>query len=128
MIDHITFGARDLARSVRFYDEALEPLGLARLVDFTDDAGDGVRVVGYGDARPWFWIMDERPTEGALHVAFRADSLAKVDAFHAAALRAGGADNGTPGLRAHYHADYYAAFVLDPEGHNIEAVCHGKPR
>lgn len=121
MIDHITFGVTDAARSVAFYDSALAPLGLHRLVDIVDD---GVRVVGYGDGHPGFWMAEEKATSGIFHVAFRAKSRADVDAFHAAALAAGGTDNGPPGLRPHYHADYYAAFVHDPDGHNIEAVCH----
>ncbi len=83
-----------------------------------------MKVTGYGDDRPWFWLAEERATTGMMHIALRADSRAAVDAFHAAALAAGGTDNGPPGLRLHYHADYYGAFVLDPDGHNIEAVCH----
>ncbi|MEO0767349.1 MAG: VOC family protein, partial [Pseudomonadota bacterium] len=73
---------------------------------------------------PWFWLAEERATTGMLHIALQASNRAAVDAFHAAALAAGGTDNGAPGLRPHYHADYYGAFVLDPDGHNIEAVCH----
>ena len=123
MIDHVTFGVADLDRSTAFYDRALAPLAVARLVDLTD----GVRVCGYGDARPWFWLAEEDATFGMLHIAFRAGSHAQVGAFHAAALRAGGTDNGPPGPRPHYHAHYYAAFVRDPDGHNIEAVCHLPP-
>ncbi len=81
-------------------------------------------MTGYGDDRPWFWIVEENPTSGMLHIALGSKDHAGVDAFHAAALRAGGTDNGPPGPRPHYHADYYAAFVLDQDGHNIEAVCH----
>ena len=84
----------------------------------------GVKVCGYGDDRPWFWLAEERATTGMLHIALQAKKRAEVDAFYAAALRAGGEDNGAPGLRPHYHPDYYGAFVLDPDGHNIEAVCH----
>lgn len=124
MIDHITFGVRDFARSTAFYDQALSPLGVKRLYDVPHDYTGGVNVTGYGDDRPWFWLAEERATTGMLHIAFRAISRSGVDAFHAAALRAGGTDNGAPGLRPHYHADYYGAFVLDPDGHNIEAVCH----
>ena len=79
---------------------------------------------GYGDNRPWFWLAEQDATKGKLHIALRAKSRADVDAFHAAALAAGGQDNGAPGLRPHYHPNYYGAFVLDPDGHNIEAVCH----
>ena len=125
MIDHISFGVTDFARSVAFYDQAFAPLGITRLFDVPEDQSDGVRVTGYGDSHPWFWLAEENPTSGMLHIALQAKSRAEVEAFHAAAVRAGGTDNGTPGLRPHYHADYYAAFILDPDGHNIEAVCHG---
>ena len=124
MLDHITFGIRDFARSIVFYDHALAPLGVRRLFDVPAEQAGDVRVTGYGDDRPWFWLAEERATSGLLHVAFQAESRAAVDAFHAAALQAGGTDNGAPGLRPHYHASYYAAFVLDPDRHNIEAVCH----
>ena len=127
MIDHITFGVVDFDRSTAFYDHALSPLGVRRLFDVPVAEADGVRVTGYGDAHPWFWLAEERATTGLLHVAFRARSEAAVDAFHAAALEAGGTDHGPPGLRPHYHAGYYAAFVLDPDGHNIEAVFHDGP-
>jgi len=121
MIDHITFGVVDFDRSTAFYDQALEPLGVQRLVELTEE---GIKVAGYGDENPWFWLAEERATQGLLHVAFRATSRRMVDAFHAACLNAGGTDNGGPGLRPHYHAKYYAAYVFDPDGHNIEAVCH----
>ncbi|MEM8792650.1 MAG: VOC family protein [Pseudomonadota bacterium] len=124
MIDHITFGVADFDRSTRFYDRAFAPLGVRRLFDVPEEQSGGVRVTGYGDDRPWFWLAEERATTGLMHVALRAESQADVDAFYAAAIGAGGADNGPPGLRPHYHPDYYAAFVLDPDGHNIEAVCH----
>ena len=123
MLDHITFGIRDFARSTAFYDRALAPLGVRRLFDVPAEQSGGVQVTGYGDDRPWFWLAEDRATSGLLHVAFQADNKAAVDAFHAAALQGGGTDNGAPGLRPHYHASYYAAFVLDPDGHNIEAVC-----
>ena len=122
MIDHVTFGVADFARSVAFYDAALAPLGIKRLFD-PQDSGS-VSSTGYGDKRPFFWIAEVRPTSGMLHIAIRARTRAQVDSFHAAALAAGGTDNGAPGLRPHYHPDYYGAFVLDPDGHNIEAVCH----
>lgn len=127
MIDHITIGVSDFARSTAFYDQALAPLGISRLVDLPKEHTDGVNVAGYGDDCPFFWLTEENATRGLLHVAFAAETRAEVDAFHAAALRAGGADNGGPGLRPHYHADYYGAFVRDPDGHNIEAVCHTPP-
>ncbi|WP_299152913.1 VOC family protein [uncultured Tateyamaria sp.] len=124
MIDHITFGVRDFARSTAFYDSAFAPLGVKRLFTVPKNHAGEVNVTGYGDDRPWFWLVEEKATTGLLHVALQATSRAAVDEFHAAAIRAGGTDNGPPGLRPHYHPDYYAAFVLDPNGHNIEAVCH----
>ena len=124
MIDHITFGVSDFARSTAFYDEAFAPLGVTRLFDVPEEHTDGVKVTGYGDDRPWFWLAEEDATSGKLHIALQAKTRAEVDAFHAAALQAGGKDNGAPGPRPHYHPDYYGAFVLDPDGHNIEAVCH----
>lgn len=124
MIDHMTFGVTDFARSVAFYDRAFQPLGVTRLFTVPLEHTHGVNVTGYGDDRPWFWIAEEDATRGKLHVALTAPDRASVDAFHAAALAAGGTDNGVPGPRPHYHADYYGAFVLDPDGHNIEAVCH----
>lgn len=127
MIDHITLGVSDFSRSTAFYDQALAPLGISRLVDISKDHADGVNLAGYGDKRPFFWLAEENATRGFLHVAFAADNRAQVNAYHAAALRAGGADNGGPGLRTHYHPDYFAAFVRDPDGHNIEAVCHTPP-
>lgn len=119
MIDHITFGISDFSRATAFYDQALVPLNVRRLVTLHERAD----VAGYGDARPWFWLVGEDPTRGKLHIAFSADDRAAVNAFHAAALNAGGKDNGLPGLRPHYGNAYYGAFILDPDGNNIEAVC-----
>ena len=124
MIDHITFGVSDYEKSAAFYDAALAPLGLKPLFKVPAEHTGGVHVMGYGDTRPFFWIAGDDTTRGKLHVALAAKDRASVDAFHAAALAAGGKDNGAPGLRPHYHPDYYGAFVLDPDGHNIEAVCH----
>jgi catechol 2,3-dioxygenase-like lactoylglutathione lyase family enzyme len=123
MIDHITFGVSDFARSTAFYDRALAPLGVKRLFDVPLEHSGGVSATGYGDDRAWFWIAEQDATRGKLHVAMLASSRAAVDAFHREALAAGGRDNGAPGLRPHYDPDYYGAFVLDPDGHNIEAVC-----
>jgi catechol 2,3-dioxygenase-like lactoylglutathione lyase family enzyme len=123
MIDHITFGITDFARSTAFYDRALAPLGIKRLFTVPHEHTGGVDVTGYGDGRPWFWLAAQDATRGKLHVALEAQTRAAVDAFHAAATAAGGKDNGPPGLRPHYGPDYYGAFVLDPDGHNIEAVC-----
>jgi catechol 2,3-dioxygenase-like lactoylglutathione lyase family enzyme len=127
MIDHITFGVIDFARSTAFYDQAFAPLGVKRLFDVPAAQSGGANVTGYGDTRPWFWLAEQDATSGLFHVALQAKTRADVDAFHAAALGAGGIDNGTPGLQPHYHPDYYGAFVLDPDGHNIEAVCHAAP-
>ncbi len=124
MIDHITFGVSDMQRSAAFYDRAFAPLGVTMLFEVPPEHTGGVRVRGYGDRRPWFWIAEEDATRGKLHVALSAANRTAVDAFHREALAAGGRDNGAPGLRAHYHPDYYGAFVLDPDGNNIEAVCH----
>ena len=123
MLDHITFGVSDYARSTAFYDAALAPLGVRQIMKVPKDV-IGIDSVGYGDSRPFFWIAEQDPTRGKLHIALSAKTRAEVDAFHAAALAAGGTDNGAPGVRAHYHPSYYGAFVLDPDGHNIEAVCH----
>lgn len=124
MIDHITFGVSDYARSTAFYDAALAPLGLRQLFKIPVEHTGGIHSVGYGDTRPFFWIAEQDATRGKLHIALAARTRAEVDAFHAAALAAGGTDNGGPGVRQHYHPSYYGAFVLDPDGHNIEAVCH----
>jgi catechol 2,3-dioxygenase-like lactoylglutathione lyase family enzyme len=118
MIDHTGVGVADFARSKAFYAAALAPLGYAMLMEFGDAAGFGV------PPKPDFWIGTASAAISPVHVAFRADSRAQVDAFHRAALAAGGRDNGAPGLRTHYHPTYYGAFVLDPDGHNVEAVCH----
>lgn len=126
MIDHIGFAVADIARSRAFYDAALAPLGLSVITEATPDQTESGRTaIGYGkEGNPFFWIGDnERPGEGT-HVAFTVDDRETVDAFHAAALSAGGRDNGAPGLRPHYGPNYYAAFVFDPDGANIEAVCH----
>ena len=124
MIDHLTVSVGDFDRATAFYDRALAPLGVSRLFDVPLEHTGGARVTGYGDHRPWFWLAEEDATRGKLHIALQAKSHKEVDAFYAAALSAGGTDNGAPGLRPHYHPDYYGAFVLDPDGHNIEAVCH----
>ncbi|WP_310540636.1 VOC family protein [Phenylobacterium sp.] len=117
MLDHVSLKVADHTAAQAFYDKALAPLGLIRLVSMEDASG-------YGAGRPFFWI-GQGGKAGDCHVAFTAPDQATVDAFFAAALAAGGRDNGSPGLREHYHPTYYGAFVLDPDGHNIEAVCHG---
>jgi catechol 2,3-dioxygenase-like lactoylglutathione lyase family enzyme len=127
VLDHIGFQVRDFAGSRAFYDAALAPLGVARLMEVTKEETGGYEGAGYGrHGKPYFWIGagGGAPLTGRLHVAFAADNRAAVDAFYAAAMAAGATDNGPPGIRAHYHPTYYGAFVLDPDGHNIEAVCH----
>ena len=122
MLDHIGLDVADIARSKAFYAAALKPLGY-RLLQEIREAGTTVAMFGDGD-EPDFVIADkDRPGE-ANHVAFRSPTRTQVDAFHQAALAAGGRDNGPPGLRPNYGPTYYAAFVLDPDGFNIEAVCH----
>lgn len=124
MFDHIGFAVRDLQRAKAFYSAALAPLGYVLVVDGSDP-DTGVGHAGYGHpGRPQFWINTRAAVTGDLHFAFVTDSRGAVDAFYRAALKAGGTDNGAPGLRPAYHAHYYAAFVRDPDGHNIEAVSH----
>ncbi len=120
MLDHIAINVSDYDRSRGFYERALAPLDYALLMEPRPQTG------GFGrDGKPWFWITDQRtPTTDNVHVAFAAADRATVDAFHAAALVAGGTDNGGPGIREIYHPNYYGAFVIDPDGNNIEAVCH----
>jgi catechol 2,3-dioxygenase-like lactoylglutathione lyase family enzyme len=126
MIDHIGFAVSDFARSRAFYVQALAPLGFAPVKDVArEQSGGHYEGTGFGPpGRPQFWIGTGERSGGRTHVAFVAGSRAAVDAFHAAALAAGGRDNGAPGLRPQYHPDYYGAFVLDPDGYNVEAVCH----
>src|SRR5258707_801538 len=124
MIDHIGFPVADYARSKAFYEKALAPLGYAMIMEVRQDVNDSP-AAGFGAAgKPDFWIGGEGGIERVLHIAFAAQDRAAVDAFHRAAIAAGARDNGAPGLRPHYHPNYYGAFVLDPDGHNIEAVCH----
>ena len=119
MLDHVTIGVSDIERSKTFYDRALRPLGIERL------HADGETFAGYGaDRKAFFWIGLRKSPQTGVHVAFAARDRHIVDAFYAEALAAGGKDNGQPGLRPHYHPNYFGAFILDPDGHNIEAVCH----
>lgn len=126
MLDHIGFPVSNYLASRKFYLAALEPLGMGVLMEVTPEQTGGTSHAGFGEAgKPYFWIGDGEGTlHGRFHVAFAARTRADVDAFHKAALAAGGRDNGRPGLRPHYHEHYYGAFVFDPDGHNIEAVCH----
>jgi len=121
VIDHLTVGVSDLPRSRAFYARALVPLGFAEIGPWRDDASEVE--FGLEDAAD-FAISTEYGTESPVHVAFAADRREQVDAFYAAALAAGGRDNGSPCLRPEYSSGYYGAFVLDPDGHNIEAVHH----
>lgn len=124
MIDHTGIGVEDIGRSAAFYDAALGALGLRRAMQFPENEGtDGI---GYGmEDYPVFWIDRFHPHSVRQHTAFVAKNRAEVDAFYAAALEAGGTDNGAPGPREGYPPDYYLAFVLDPDGNNIEAIFHG---
>jgi catechol 2,3-dioxygenase-like lactoylglutathione lyase family enzyme len=118
LIDHLALRVRDLRRSRTFYEQALEPFGV-KVVESSQ--GPGFAIEGGGD----FWIGEGEPPAAPVHVAFAAADRATVDKFHRAAVEAGGRDNGAPGLRPQYHAGYYAAFVIDPDGNNVEAVFHG---
>jgi len=126
VLDHIGFTVADVERSRAFYEQALAPLGVGIQFRPTPDMiAAGFVGYGFGEAgKPYFWINSNGERATNVHVAFAAQSRALVDAFHAAALAAGARDNGAPGLRPHYHPDYYGAFVLDFDGNNIEAVCH----
>ncbi|MBS0591071.1 MAG: VOC family protein [Proteobacteria bacterium] len=124
--DHIGFTVTDIERSRAFYTHALAPIGIELIMEVTAEMTGGHAHVGYGHAgKPYFWIGNgDGALRGKLHVAFAAPNRATVDAFYAAAIAAGGIDNGAPGIRPLYHPNYYGAFVLDPDGHNIEACCH----
>jgi catechol 2,3-dioxygenase-like lactoylglutathione lyase family enzyme len=120
MFDHVGLNVRDYAASRAFYEQALAPLGYRVVLAF-----DEWKAVGFGtDEKPEFWISEREPYGTGMHVAFTCSDRAAVDAFHDAALDAGGIDNGAPGPREQYHPTYYGAFVHDLDGNNIEAVCH----
>jgi len=126
MLDHMGFPVSDYAKSKRFYEQTLAPLGYRVMMQVTrEETGGAYEGAGFGDGhKPDFWIGSGAPLRGSLHVAFAAKDRAAVDAFYKAAIAAGARDNGPPGLRPQYHPNYYGAFVFDPDGHNIEAVCH----
>lgn len=124
MIDHVGFGVTDFEEAKAFFDKALSPIGASLLMMVPEAITGGEKVGGYGIDNPVFWLHEGEPQSPPLHVAFTASSRTQVDAFYAAALEAGGEDNGAPGLRPHYHEHYYGAFVRGPDGHNIEVVCH----
>ena len=125
MIDHVGFAVGDARTSRLFYEAALAPLGITLLRTTTPEQTEaGGTAHGFGrDGKPFFWVGDKERVGEGTHVAFAVDTRAEVDAFHTAALAAGGRDNGAPGVRTRYSPTYYAAFVLDPDGHNLEAVC-----
>jgi len=126
MIDHVGIPVSDIARSTEFYLKALEPLGISIVMEVSAEQTGHGAAVGFGaNFKPFFWIGGAGGLGvGHVHVAFAAPSRAAVDAFYRAAITAGGKDNGKPGLRPHYHENYYGAFLLDFDGHNVEAVCH----
>jgi catechol 2,3-dioxygenase-like lactoylglutathione lyase family enzyme len=127
MIDHIGFPVSDYARAKEFYARALAPLGYSLIMEVTQQDGHHP-AAGFGaNGKPDFWIGGEGALNKPLHVAMLAKDRGTVDAFFKTAMAAGGSDNGAPGVRAQYHPNYYGAFVLDPDGHNIEAVCHAPP-
>jgi catechol 2,3-dioxygenase-like lactoylglutathione lyase family enzyme len=125
MLDHTGIAVSDFNKSKAFYIKTLGPLSISLVMEVTaEQTGDGAHA-GFGkDGKPFFWIGSGGRPSGPAHFAFTAKSRDEVVAFHRAALAAGGKDNGPPGLRPHYHANYYGAFVVDPDGNNIEAVCH----
>jgi len=125
MIDHIGFPISDYQSAKAFYLKALAPLGYSLIMEVTQEEHADAQAAGFGaNGKPDFWIGGEGGLNRPMHVAIQANDHATVDAFYKAAIAAGGRDNGAPGIRAHYHSNYYSAFVLDPDGHNIEAVCH----
>jgi catechol 2,3-dioxygenase-like lactoylglutathione lyase family enzyme len=124
-IDHTSLSVSDFAAAKAFYTAALKPLGMTVLMEFPKAVTGNVDVAGLGsNGKPFFWLAAAGKTTPQIHIAFAAASRAEVDAFYKAAIAAGGKDNGPPGIRAIYHPTYYGAFVLDADGHNVEAVCH----
>jgi catechol 2,3-dioxygenase-like lactoylglutathione lyase family enzyme len=125
MIDHTGVVVSNFAKSKAFYSKTLHAIGYELLMELSAAVTGHTDVAGFGEPpKPDFWISKGSPNTPPVHIAFRVGNRAQVDAFFNAAIAAGGLDNGAPGLRLHYHPNYYGAFVLDPDGHNIEAVCH----
>ncbi len=128
MIDHTGVEVSDFGRSKTFYTRALAPIGYELIMELPATVTGDTDVAGFGvPPKPDFWIAQGKPNDPPVHVAFRVGNRLLVDAFYKAAIAAGGRDNGAPGPRPHYHPNYYGAFVFDPDGHNIEAVCHEAP-
>jgi catechol 2,3-dioxygenase-like lactoylglutathione lyase family enzyme len=125
MIDHTGVEVSDFEKSKAFYLAALQPIGYELLLEFPAAVTGRAAVAGFGEPpKPDFWVSSGSPNKPPLHIAFRVNRRALVDAFHSAAVAAGGRSNGAPGLRPHYHSNYYGAFVFDLDGHNIEVCCH----
>lgn len=125
MLDHVGITVLDFDRSVAFYKKALAPLSITVIKELSAADTGADAHAGFGrDGKAFFWIADGTQPRGVVHIAFTSDSRRAVEAFYRAALAAGGKDNGSPGPRAHYHPHYFGAFVFDPDGNNIEAVCH----
>lgn len=125
MIDHTGIDVSNPEKSRKFYEIALAPLGYKLMMEVPKQYTEGLAVLGFGvPPKPDFWVSEGTPNEPRIHISFRAENRKQVDEFYKAALAAGGKDNGAPGLRPEYHENYYGAFVMDPNGHNIEAVCH----
>jgi catechol 2,3-dioxygenase-like lactoylglutathione lyase family enzyme len=126
VLDHLGITASDFGRSSAFYRKALEPLAIVVIMELSAAETGSHAHIGFGrNGKPFFWIGDGSKPCGSVHIAFTSPDRRGVDAFYRAALAAGGRDNGPPGIRAYYHPNYYGAFVLDPDGNNVEAVCHG---
>ncbi|MFL9874084.1 VOC family protein [Paraburkholderia megapolitana] len=125
MIDHTGVTVSDYSKSLAFYTAALGAIGIVKIMEIPASVTGDTDVAGFGPpGKAEFWIGKGTPNHPPIHIAFRVDSRAAVDAFYQAAIAVGARDNGAPGIRAYYHPDYYGAYVLDPDGHNIEAVCH----
>ena len=125
MLDHVSIPVSNYKKSKAFYLQALTPLGYMLVLEVNSRHDGDKAHAGFGtEGRPRFWIGTGKPAKDSMHIAFKAKTRKAVEEFYNAALKAGGKDNGAPGLRPHYHENYYGAFVLDPDGHNIEAVCH----
>lgn len=130
MIDHTGVIVSNIEKSSKWYENALKSIGYVKLMEFSKAITQTTDIAGFGEAntgKPDFWISaatPARPINESRHIAFRAQNRLQVDQFYKEAINAGGKDNGKPGLRPHYHEHYYGAFVLDPDGHNIEVVCH----